>query len=191
MKEQTKPSPAHSYSGFLSVAPLPLIVFNGSAAIFVFIAIYTFLLTVIFVRVYKEAKKSKLVKPDPMKVKITTKYSWLGGLAGLSGLNYFSTGLPVYLFFFGFFALFGFYFVYRYIRHRINDERMVANHRKAWTTALAIPFSFVIFTGVMTGVGGFAIHNFKMFIAISSGAAFALTMITYCVSFYWYEKYSS
>ncbi len=111
-------------------------------------------------------------------------YLWTGlaGFAGFSGFNFFATGNVASLFFFSFFGFFVF-FIMRYLTRGTWDERLLDNLKAARVNGTMVTYVAITLMGVIPMWTPVA----QLFYVLGCGAAIFLALVTWCVSFVYYE----
>lgn len=128
-----------------------------------------------------------IMKTMKQKVSRMKKYSWTQGFLGFLGFlgfSYFKNQDPKYLIYFSFFSFFTF-FITGKLAKEMQDERMIESHRKALVLALKVPLVTLLVIGLYPS---FATLTEIIAIWICM-IAFVLTMFTYGISFYYYDKH--
>lgn len=111
------------------------------------------------------------------------KHVWLFGFFGFQGFTYFITRNLLSLFWFSFFSFFAFYFIAK-MADEMQDERFFENSKKAKLRVAPIPLVILFIIGFCSGFPFVT----KELIILTCSFGWALTLISYAILFWYYDK---
>jgi hypothetical protein len=115
------------------------------------------------------------------------KYAWTQGFLGFLGFlgfRYFENYDSSFLVYFSFFSLFVL-FITGKLAAEMQDERMIANHRRSLLLALKIPFLTLMLIGIFPTFATLT----EIIAIVMCMTAFVATAFTYAIAFYYYDKH--
>lgn len=100
------------------------------------------------------------------------------GFLGLLGFKYFSTGNPGDLFYFANFAFFA-VFILRGIKYEHQDERWIANSKRASTIALWMAMASIFLIGIISSW----VPVSREFVIVACAAGWTFSIFAYAIAF--------